>query len=240
MQFTDIKWLNNTPYSIEFNDIYFSTDDGLDETNYVFIEQNQLKARFQSLSQPRFSIIETGFGTGLNFLVASQLWLQLAPVDAQLHFSSIEKYPLCSSDLSRAYALWPQFTAVSAELLQQYKTLQSGTNHFSIAGGRIQLSLQVDDIALALPQLTQKADAWFLDGFAPAKNAEMWAADVFAHIARLSHIGTTFATFTSAGLVRRGLQEIGFEVEKRVGFGKKREMLCGTFAGQSACLGKSA
>lgn len=233
MQFTDIKWLNNTPYSIEFNDIYFSTDDGLDEKNYVFIQQNELESRFKLLSNPVFSIIETGFGTGLNFLVASQLWLKHAPVEAVLHFTSVEKYPLRLDDLARAHAFWPQFSGVSGELLQQYETLKLRTNHFSVAGGRIQLGLQVDDIALALPQLEEKADAWFLDGFAPAKNAEMWSSEVFAQIGRLSHTNSTFATFTSAGVVRRGLESIGFKVEKYAGFGKKREMLRGTFLGKA-------
>ncbi len=233
MQFTNIKWINNTPYSIEFNDIYFSTDDGLDEAKQVFIAQNQLETRFKSLEVQAFTIIETGFGTGLNFLVTSALWLTHAPLHAQLHFYSIEKYPLKLADLSRAHALWPQFSVISSELFNQYETLISGTNHFSIAGGRIQLSLQVDDIALVLPQLTKKANAWFLDGFAPAKNAEMWTVDVFTHIARLSQANTSFATFTSAGLVRRGLQAAGFKVEKQAGFGKKREMLRGTFVGES-------
>jgi tRNA 5-methylaminomethyl-2-thiouridine biosynthesis bifunctional protein len=233
VQFTDIKWINNTPYSVEFNDIYFSTDDGLDETKHVFIEQNQLEMRFKSLPDKAFTIIETGFGTGLNFLVASALWLKYAPLNAKLNFTSIEKYPLKPSDLSRAHAQWSQFFAISSELLEQYKTLKPGKNHFSIAGGRIQLDLQVDDIALALPQLTITADAWFLDGFAPAKNTEMWSTEAFVHIARLSQANTTFATFTSAGLVRRGLQAVGFKVEKQAGFGKKREMLCGIFVGKS-------
>lgn len=233
MQFTDIKWINNTPYSIEFNDIYFSTDDGLDETKHVFIEQNQLEKRVKSLTEKQFTIIETGFGTGLNFLVASALWIKYAPTDAVLHFTSVEKFPLRLDDLARAHALWPQFSAISNELLTQYKILKSGANHFSIAEGRIQLGLQVDDVALALPQLTQKADAWFLDGFSPAKNPEMWSAEVFAQIGRLSHANTTFATFTSAGAVRRGLQNAGFKVQKYAGFGKKREMLSGIFQGHA-------
>ena len=231
--FSSLEWRNGQPYSQTFNDIYFSTDDGLDETKHVFIAQNQLETRFKSLEVEAFTIIETGFGTGLNFLVTSALWLTHAPLHAQLHFYSIEKYPLKLADLSRAHALWPQFSAISSELLNQYETLKSGTNHFSIAGGRIQLALQFDDIALALPQLTKKADAWFLDGFAPAKNAEMWTADVFAQIARLSQANTSFATFTSAGNVRRGLKAVGFKVEKQDGFSKKREMLRGTFVGES-------
>ncbi len=230
--FTALEWRDGQPYSLIFDDIYFSTDDGLEETNQVFIAQNQLETRFKSLEVEAFTIIETGFGTGLNFLVTSALWLTRAPQHAQLHFYSIEKYPLKIADLSRAHALWPQFSVISSELLNQYETLKSGTNQFSIAGGRIRLSLQVDDIALVLPQLTKKANAWFLDGFAPAKNAEMWTVDVFAHIARLSQANSTFATFTSAGLVRRGLQAVGFKVEKQAGFGKKREMLRGTFVGE--------
>jgi tRNA 5-methylaminomethyl-2-thiouridine biosynthesis bifunctional protein len=229
MQFSIIKWINNTPYSIDFNDIYFSTEDGLDETEYVFIQQNQLEQRFKSLAQNQFTIIETGFGTGLNFLLTCQHWLKLAPADAKLHFISIEKFPLTLADLSHAHALWPQFTTISNELLQYYDALKAGNNVFSMAGGRIQLALQVDDILHALPQITRKADAWFLDGFAPAKNAEMWSIDVFEKIARLSQAKTTFATFTSAGAVRRGLQAAGFNVEKCTGFGKKREMLRGMF-----------
>lgn len=231
--FSSLEWRNGQPYSLIFNDVYFSTDNGLDETNYVFIEQNKLDMRFKSYEDKQFTIIETGFGTGLNFLVASQLWLLHAPIHAQLHFISIEKYPFTLTDLTRAHALWPQFSEISSELLQNYGKFQSGSNHFSIAGDRIKLSLQIDDIAFALPQLTQKADAWFLDGFAPAKNEEMWREEVFSHIARLSQANTTFATFTSAGIVRRRLQAIGFKVEKQAGFGKKREMLRGKFVGES-------
>ena len=229
--FSALEWRNGQPYSQTFDDVYFSTDNGISETNHVFIAQNQLQNRFESLTQNQFTIIETGFGTGLNFLVASMLWLAHAPPHAQLYFYSIEKHPLNLTDLSRAHGLWPQFSSISNELLVQYKTLKSGANYFSMAGGRIKLNLQIDDIALALPQFTKTADAWFLDGFAPAKNAEMWSAEVFAHIARLSQTNTTFATFTSAGLVRRGLQAVGFSVKKLAGFGKKREMLCGTFVG---------
>ncbi len=229
MQFSNIKWINNTPYSIDFDDIYFSTEDGLDETEYVFIQQNQLEQRFKSLTQDQFTIIETGFGTGLSFLVVCQHWLNLAPASAQLHFISIEKFPLTLADLARAHALWPQFTTISNELLQHYGTLKVGDNVFNMAAGRIQLALQVDDISHALTQITQKTDAWFLDGFAPAKNADMWSKDVLEHVARLSQANTTFATFTSAGDVRRGLQAAGFSVKKHQGFGKKREMLSGNF-----------
>ena len=229
MQFAHVTWNKNQPYSLDFNDVYFNSEDGLAETQYVFIEKNDLINRFKNLQAPAFTILETGFGTGLNFLAVSALWLELAPHNAILHYVGIEKLPLSLPDLTRAHALWPQFSEVSDELKTSYAKLKSGTNLFSIAAGRIQLALQADDIMLALPKLLQKGDAWLLDGFAPAKNVDMWSSQVFAHIARLSKANTTFATFTSASAVRRGLQAAGFTVEKHAGFGKKREMLSGVF-----------
>ena len=234
MQFANISWQESihckeTPYSLDFNDFYFNSDNGLQETEYVFIEHNQLKQRFSSLENSHFTIIETGFGTGLNFLAVAAHWLALAPPSAALHFISIEKTPLNLADLRRVHALWPQFAAISNELLQQYANFKVGNNVFSMAEDRIQLALQADDILLALPLISQKADAWLLDGFAPAKNNEMWSEKVFQHIARLSKPTTTFATFTSAGAVKRGLQAVGFDVQKHAGFGKKREMISGVF-----------
>jgi tRNA 5-methylaminomethyl-2-thiouridine biosynthesis bifunctional protein len=234
MQFSNIKWINNQPYSIDFNDIYFSTDNGLQETEYVFIAHNHLKLRFAALDDTHFTIIETGFGTGLNFLSVCAHWLALTPVEAQLHYISIEKYPLSLTDLTRAHALWPQFTAISQELAQHYINLKSGINIFNIAGSRIHLSLWAGDILSAMPQISQIADAWILDGFAPAKNPEMWSSMLFAEMARLSKPDTTFATFTSAGIVRRGLQEAGFQANKHKGFGEKCEMLSGVFTGSKA------
>ena len=238
MQFANILWQESihckeTPYSLDFNDVYFNSDNGLQETEYVFIEHNQLKARFASLENSHFTIIETGFGTGLNFLAVAAHWLAFAPPSAALHYISIEKFPLTLADLTRSHACWPQFAAISNELLQQYANIKAGNNVFSMAEGRIQLALQVDDILLALPLISQKADAWLLDGFAPAKNDEMWSSEVFTHIARLSKTNTTFATFTSASAVRRGLQAVDFDVKKYAGFGKKREMLTGSFIGKS-------
>lgn len=232
MQFANINWINNKPYSIDFNDIYFSTEDGLQETEYVFIEHNQLKQRFVQPGLNHFIIIETGFGTGLNFLAVCAQWLALAPVEAKLHYVSIEKYPLKLADLQRAMQLQPQFNLVSSELISKYAGLESGLNQFNLASSRIRIDLRIGDIATQLPQINNMADAWLLDGFAPAKNADMWSGKVFEHIARLSRINTTFATFTSAGAVRRGLSGVGFKVQKHAGFGKKREMLSGTFLGK--------
>ena len=238
MQFANIQWQESinsiaTPYSIDFDDIYFSTDDGLQETEYVFIEHNQLKQRFKAVSESTFCIAETGFGTGLNFLVVASHWLALAPITAKLRFVSIEKYPLRLDDLTRAVQIWPQFSEIANALILQYTHLKAGCNHFIFANNRIELQLYIGDVIEVLPNL-QIADeicvnAWLLDGFTPAKNAEMWSLDVLQYMARISSSGSTFATFTSAGLVRRNLEAIGFHVEKHLGYGKKREMLAGYF-----------
>ena len=229
MQFARIKWLNNQPYSIDFNDVYFSSDNGLQETQYVYIDKNNLVERFKNLSTASFTIIETGFGTGLNFLAIASCWLEFAPKNAKLQFISIEKHPLNLTDIIQSQTLWPQFSAISQELIQQYQTLKHGCNNFSMAASRIHIALWACDVKEALPAINQTANAWVLDGFAPAKNQDMWSQKVFEHVARLSQLDTSFATFTSAGHVRRGLQAAGFECTKHAGFGKKREMLSGIF-----------
>lgn len=229
-----LLWLEGQPLSAQFGDVYFSKTSGIDETRFVFLQHNHLHQRWASLATPQFTIAETGFGTGLNFLCAWQLWQQTAPANARLHFVSTEQYPLNPADMKQALALWPQLADLSATLLQQYRLLAPGWRRMEFEQGRIMLTLLIGDARQTLPQLTASVDAWFLDGFAPAKNPEMWQPEIFREIARLSHPGTTFATFTSAGLVRRGLAEQGFAVEKVSGFGSKREMLCGTFSGTPA------
>ena len=238
MQFANIQWQKSinstdTPYSIDFDDIYFSTDDGLQETEYVFIEHNQLKQRFKALPENTFCIAETGFGTGLNFLVVASHWLALAPINAKLRFISIEKHPLKLKDLTRAVQIWPQFSEIASALILQYTHLKTGCNHFTFANNRIELQLHIGDVIEVLPGLKIAdgtfVNAWLLDGFAPTKNAEMWSVGTLQHMARISSKGTTFATFTSAGIVRRNLEALGFYVEKYIGYGKKREMLAGYF-----------
>ena len=216
--------------SLQYGDVYFSRASGLDETRHVFLEHNHLPQRWRELAPTSFTIAETGFGTGLNFLCAWQLWLACAPSDARLHFVSFEKYPLTPDDLGRALALWPQLADESAALLAQYGMLAPGWHRLVFAHGRVTLTLIIGDVQSSLPLLRAKVDAWFLDGFAPSKNPEMWQPDLYAQMARLSHAATTFATFTSAGLVRRGLQQAGFSVDKVAGHGRKRDMLRGRYA----------
>lgn len=226
-----LEWRDGQPYSTRFQDIYFSSDDGLAETDYVFLQGNNLPKRFQQLdlNSSEFIIIETGFGTGLNFLCAVKLWLELAPANARLHFISTEKYPLSLPDIAAAHFLWPELKMLSQEFLLSYQTLLDSKKTTSLFDDRIELTLLIGDANTTLKDLAIKANAWFLDGFAPAKNPDMWQDELFSQMARLSDPGTTFATFTSAGTVRRSLQTAGFSVAKQPGFGKKREMLIGQY-----------
>ncbi len=225
-------WRNGQPYSTAFDDVYFSSDDGLLETEYVFIQGNALISRWQSLADSSFSILETGFGTGLNFLCACKAWLEHAPANAMLHFTSVEKYPLNPTDMHKALQHWPALQPIADTLLTQYETLLN-TGTTTLFNNRIRLQVLFGDATECLSKINTKADAWFLDGFAPSKNPQMWQPALFEQMARLSHSETTFATFTSAGVVRRGLAAAGFKVNKQPGFGKKREMISGYFMGSN-------
>lgn len=224
-----LSWKDGQPFSDRFGDVYFSADSGLEETRHVFLQGNQLAERFAALSAGEsFCIGETGFGTGLNFLCVWQLFEQVAPAGASLDFFSVEKFPLGDDELRAALALWPELHAQAEVLLARWHRRVPGWNRWSFADGRVRLTLAIDDVAEALPQLPAGCvDAWFLDGFSPAKNPEMWNEAVLAGIARASRAGATLATYTSAGWVRRSLQQAGFAVERTPGFGRKREMVCG-------------
>lgn len=229
-----LAWQDSQPFSLAYGDVYFSSASGIEETEHVFLRHNLLPQRWQALVEDSFTIAETGFGTGLNFLCAWHLWQAQAPASARLHFVSIEKYPLTPKDLAQALALWPQLEAQRAALLAQYACLAPGWHRLVFDHGRVTLTLIVGDVQQVLPQIRASADAWFLDGFAPSRNPEMWQPALFEHMARLSHAATTFATFTSAGAVKRGLSAAGFAVDKVAGHGRKREMLCGRYTGSKA------
>jgi tRNA 5-methylaminomethyl-2-thiouridine biosynthesis bifunctional protein len=227
-----LNWKDGQPFSDRYSDVYFSTDSGLEETRHVFLQGNRLAERFAALSAGEsFCIGETGFGTGLNFLCAWQLFEQVAPPGASLDFFSVEKFPLDDDELRAALALWPELHAQAEVLLARWHRRVPGWNRWSFAGGCVRVTLAIEDVTEALPQLQPGCvDAWFLDGFSPAKNPEMWSEAVLADIARASRAGATLATYTSAGWVRRGLQQAGFAVERVQGFGRKREMVRGTFS----------
>ncbi|WP_353741397.1 bifunctional tRNA (5-methylaminomethyl-2-thiouridine)(34)-methyltransferase MnmD/FAD-dependent 5-carboxymethylaminomethyl-2-thiouridine(34) oxidoreductase MnmC [Pseudomonas fluorescens] len=220
------------PYSRVFDDVYFSDQSGLDETRYVFIEQNRLAERFAALPEGgRLVIGETGFGTGLNFLCAWQLFEQHAAASARLHFVSVEKYPLSPDDLQRALALWPELKVFADQLLEQYVAIHQGFQRLTLDHGRVTLTLLIGDALEQLPQLDARIDAWFLDGFAPAKNPDMWTAELFAELARLAAPGASISTFTSTGWVRRLLNAAGFKMKRTPGIGHKWEILRGEFLG---------
>ncbi|WP_043316923.1 bifunctional tRNA (5-methylaminomethyl-2-thiouridine)(34)-methyltransferase MnmD/FAD-dependent 5-carboxymethylaminomethyl-2-thiouridine(34) oxidoreductase MnmC [Microbulbifer sp. HZ11] len=242
-----LAWRDNgQPVSSAFDDIYFSTASGLEETRHVFLTQNYLRERWAALSDDAvFTIGETGFGTGLNFLAAWQLWRDTAPASAHLHFVSVEKYPLHPRDLARALAMWPELTPLSAHLIANYPAQLAPGAHRIVFPGNVHLTLVIgeasrgfESLALEDADRDRQMNAWFLDGFAPSKNPEMWSEALFKSIAVLSAGGATFATFTCAGIVKRGLKSVGFALEKVPGFGRKREMLRGHFATGDEAGGK--
>ena len=230
IQSADIIWRDGLPYSNTFDDIYFSPQDGLAETDYVFLQGNRLSQRFEQLpAQHSFTIAETGFGTGLNFLATWQLWQQTSKqTNTWLHFVSTEKHPLTPQDLQRALALWPTLAPYAQQLLAQYPPLVAGWHRLVFAEANISLTLIMGDANELLPQLSAQVDAWFLDGFAPDKNPDFWQLELLQHIAKLSQTGTTLSTFSAAGVVKRALEQVGFSVVKQKGFGRKREMITAT------------
>ena len=210
------------PYSVEYGDHYFSRQNGLAESRYVFLHGNELPQRWQAREQ--FSIGETGFGTGLNLLATWQCWGQQPGICKRLHYVSVEKHPLDRAQLQQALALWPELESYARRLLAAYPECVPGFHRLHLSHN-LTLTLLFGDVSELLAQLQARIDAWYLDGFAPARNPAMWQPEVFRLVAQNSVPGATLSTFTAAGMVRRGLLEAGFEVTKQPGFGPKREML---------------
>ncbi len=219
-----------TPAASDFGDIYFSTDGGLEETRAVFLEGCGLPEGWRA--REVFTVGEMGFGSGLNFLATWQAWQADAAHRApgsRLHFVSVEGYPFERDDLARALAHFPELAEFAAPLLRSWPGPVRGMHrrHF----GDVTLTLVHDTADAALDALGMQADAWFLDGFSPAKNPDMWSPQIMAQIARLSAPGARLASFTVAGAVRRALTDVGFEVERKPGFGRKRQRLEARYKG---------
>lgn len=220
-----IEWRDDEPWSTVYQDVYFSKKAGIEESTAVFIRGNDLETRFK---QPgNFSILETGFGTGLNFLIASDLFERTSP-SGLLHFFSVEKHPLKKEDLIRALRTYPGLPCET--LIERYAPWTHGFHHI-VLSPRVILTLMIGDVSELLPLVSGRFDALFLDGFAPRQNEDMWSREIALELARISGPGTTLASFTSAGHVRRALIEAGFAVEKTPGFGTKREMIRGSMPG---------
>ncbi|NLC20613.1 MAG: tRNA (5-methylaminomethyl-2-thiouridine)(34)-methyltransferase MnmD, partial [Halomonadaceae bacterium] len=215
------------PVSTQFDDVYFSRHDGRAETEHVFIHGNDLPRRLAAWTHPRpFVVGESGFGTGLNMLCAWACFETHAPPQARLHLVSTERFPLLRDDLARALSAWPELATRAERLVQQWPEPVAGV-HRLLLDERVTLDLHFGDAAERLALLDGQVDAWFLDGFAPAKNPEMWRPELFTALAAASRPGATFATFTCAGIVKRGLAAVGFAWRKAPGYGRKREMLKG-------------
>lgn len=241
----DIKWYQNLPFSLQFNDLYYSASSGINQSRHVFIDGNNLLERWSGLSKDStisFNIGEAGFGTGLNFLLTWSLWLEHAPSSASLHYIACEKHPLTRDSLIKCFNNWPELSAQSSEFIDQYPVLTPGTHHLIFAAGRVKLTLLLGDAVACFEQLTlcgdslleaklrtQYIDAWYLDGFSPKKNEAMWTNELIQIIALLSKEGSTLATYSAAAVVKSTLAACGFNITKRKGFAPKRHMLSATF-----------
>lgn len=221
----DLDWTDDgAPHARAHGDVYFSAQDGLAEARAVFLRGCGLPEAWQGRAQ--YTVAETGFGTGLNFLALWQLWRAHRPSpDAQLTFVSFEGYPLRQEDARRALAAWPELGDLAARLVARWPGPIRGVRSITFPEDGMRLVLHLGDIRETLPQSVFSADAWFLDGFSPAKNEDMWGEWIYPLIAARSAAGARLGTFTVAGAVRRGLAAAGFDVSKAEGHGRKRERL---------------
>ncbi|SKC52048.1 bifunctional tRNA (5-methylaminomethyl-2-thiouridine)(34)-methyltransferase MnmD/FAD-dependent 5-carboxymethylaminomethyl-2-thiouridine(34) oxidoreductase MnmC [Paraburkholderia hospita] len=222
---------NGTPYSPRHDDIYHSAVGALAQAEYVFLKGNELPSRWQK--RRVFTVLETGFGIGINFLVTWAAWRADPDRCERLHFVSTEKHPFSRDDLLAANAAAvadASIAPLAQQLVDAWPTLVPGTHRLEFEEGRVTLTLVFGDAAQTLHSLWLRADAFYLDGFSPAKNPELWTPAIIKALARLAGDDATFATYTSAGDVKRGLQQAGFEYRKVDGFGWKRAMLVGRFA----------
>lgn len=223
----DIIWRDgNVPFSPQFGDDYYNPQNGLDEARYVFVDGNNLPGAWQS--RANFTIGETGFGTGLNFLAAWDCWQKDPARSKRLHFVSVEKFPLSRDTIARAHHNWPELKQLSHALLDQWPTgtMLPGIHRFELADGAVTLTLLIGDAITCYGDYQGAIDCWFLDGFAPSRNPGMWQPELFkALVAASSQDGATLATFSAARLVHDGLQQAGFTTRKRKGYAYKREMI---------------
>lgn len=205
------------PVSQRFDDPYFSLNDGLAETRHVFLAGNRLPDRLCD----GFRIAELGFGTGLNLLAVLMAWAGTGRAGT-LHYTSFEAYPMDAADIARALAHFPDVQAVAGPFLTHWA---SGARRFSLPG--MEVEVIIGDARAALPAWQGMADAWFLDGFSPAKNPELWSPDLMAEVGRHTAPSGSFATYTAAGHVRHALSDAGFAVTRQPGHGRKRHMTTG-------------
>lgn len=243
---------DGSPYSEKFDDIYFDTESGYQQSEHVFIKGNNIAENLIKAKQ-EFTVLETGFGTGLNFLLTLKLYKSLAKNHQlpTLHFISTEKYPLTKQQLIKSLSSLNALTEEKDELVACYPDLPeqlSGLRSESkpeclFFDNKVKLTFYFIDSTEALNaiKLPRKqnglVDAWYLDGFSPTRNPEMWQEALFEEMARLSKPQATISTFTIAGFIRRGLEKVGFRLEKRSYLGNKNEILAGKYQ-QNKLIGR--
>ncbi|MEM9278107.1 MAG: tRNA (5-methylaminomethyl-2-thiouridine)(34)-methyltransferase MnmD [Pseudomonadota bacterium] len=222
---SDLEWKENTlPVSSRFDDPYYSASDGRAETDHVFLQANDLPNRWPAMQS--CTIAELGFGTGLNFLETVRQWREHKPYGAQLHFISFEQFPITPAEMHKALSVWPELNDLRNRLVDIWERQPALVDVDFTPDTH--LTIHIGDANNLLPKQNCLADAWYLDGFSPAKNPELWNENLMNEVGKHTVAGGTFATYTAAGFVRRSLQAAGFEVSKAKGFGSKREMLRGT------------
>lgn len=227
-----LEWKDGVPYSSVYGDIYHSADGAAGQARHVFLAGCGLPAGWAG--RDHFTVLETGFGTGLNFLATWAAWRNDPSRCRRLHFVSVEKHPFSADDLAHLHAQWPEFASLSAELVAVWPPALPGFHRLTLDGGGVNLTLMLGDALDCLPNLDARVDAFYLDGFAPDRNADLWQSSLFAELARLARTDATAATYTVAAPVRQGLGDAGFVWAKRSGYGRKRHCLTARFTGESA------
>ncbi|WP_354435463.1 tRNA (5-methylaminomethyl-2-thiouridine)(34)-methyltransferase MnmD [Martelella mangrovi] len=215
---------NDMPFSPAFQDHFYSKADGRAECGHVFIAANRLPGRWQAGGT--FSIGELGFGTGLNFCETWRQWKTLRRPDAHLSFTSFERFPMQADEIARALSRWPEIADERDALVSCWPDAPHGAITIDV-DQQTRLIVRCDDALTALRSTREQFDAWFLDGFAPSRNPEMWSTELMQAVFDHTRPDGTFGTYTAAGFVRRNLQAAGFSVARQPGFAGKREMLCG-------------
>lgn len=220
------------PYSTRFGDHYYSRDDGRAECRHVFLKGNGLPERWQG--RGRFTIGELGFGTGLNLLETWRTWRicrDNGTAGGHLSFVSFERYPLRADEMTRALAVWDDLAPLCRELLAHWPEIPSLSGDIRLRlDDTVDLTVMVGDAIDRIGDLGEPVDAWYLDGFSPARNPELWSEALMRALAAQTAEDGTFATYSAAGWVRRNLQAAGFAVEKVPGYGGKRDMTRGGLA----------
>ena len=213
------------PWSASYDDIYYSDSGGLAQARHVFLAGNRVAERWRGRRQ--FVVLETGFGLGLNFLATWQAWRADPNASARLHFVSVEKHPFTRADLAQLHLYWPELAPLASELQAAWPPLTPGCHRLLLDAGRVTLSLFFGDAVKLIPQIECQADALYLDGFSPSKNPELWSESLLRRLSRCCAAEATLATWSYAAPVRRALQDAGWRLQRRPGFGSKRDMLGG-------------